>query len=209
MTRGGNRRKGPAMARHKRSDLRPARPPGHRRVRAAGILLISAVLLALLPQNAALAHGHPEPDYRDGYAWYTYSGVCEWGFVEQWHYKHHLNSQTWVSSAGRPCYYPINRGAGGIQHRAEYFKSQPWLGGPYQFCYGTYGWYRNQATSWYLDTVNNWDIWGGSGYSCNWGAGVYVDISLDFMQKFSDGGYWIPNNSGTAWRPATHHCHCP
>jgi hypothetical protein len=193
----------------RRSSSGSARSPGRRerRVRSAGLLLVASVLLALVPQNAALAHGHTEPRAKDGFGYHTSNWICLWSQVWQYHYSHELHTQTWIASAGRPCYYPVNRAPGEIQHRTEYYKSQPWLYQPYQLCNKMFGWARNTVTTWHLDTVNNWDIWPSG--SCNWGPGVYVDITMDFWQKFLNAGTHFPSTAGLAWRPATHHCHCP
>ena len=193
----------------RRSYSLPARPPGGggRRVRSAGVLLLASILLALFPQNAALAHGHPEPQDRHGFGVWSSTGTCLWSHVLQWHYRHELHSQTWARSGGpSACYYPVNRPAYSIQHRTEYYKSQPWLGGPYSWCTSMWGWAKNTTSTWHLATIINDDVWR---WNCNHGAGVYVDITIDFWQRWWWGDGYLPSSGGAAWRPATHHCHCP
>ena len=77
-------------------------------------------------------------------------------------------------------------------------------GGSYTKCYASWGWLGNSQLSWYTRDVIG-DVWP----ACNWGAGVNVDITIDFWQRWANGGQYIPSMSGAAWRPATHHCHCP
>jgi hypothetical protein len=191
----------------KRSSPGCARSPGRTsRVRSAGLLLITSVLLALLPQNAALAHGYPEPQVRNGWGYWSPTSRCVWSEIKQWHFQHEIVTSMWHPGwDGRSCALPKNEPAYSIQHRTEYYKSPAWLAsGGYTKCYASWGWLGNGRPDWYTRTVIG-DVWP----ACNWGAGVNVDITIDLWQRYAYAGLYLPSPGGTAWRPATHHCHCP
>ena len=81
----------------------------------------------------------------------------------------------------------------------EVYKAIP--GRAAEYC-GSSGWYYS-STRTYRFVGENWiDLW--SAYPCNYGFNVNVEI-------FIDGQYADLNNTwyGSAWRPATSHCHCP
>lgn len=160
----------------------------------------------MLPQNAAWAHYYREPQVRQGFGHWSPDWRCLYSDVKQWHYQHEMVTSMWFPwDTGRPCALPITEPAYTIQHRTEYYKSPAWLAaGSYTKCYASWGWLGNSQPSWYTRDVIG-DVWP----ACNWGAGVNVDITIDFWQRWANVGSCLPGISGAAWRPATHHCHCP
>lgn len=190
------------MANPRRSDLRPVRTPRHRGVCRAGVLLLATAVLATFPQAAVQAHTTSVTRTIRVYAGTIWNGsFCVFGRGLQRHYESHITTYTESPNCG---YYPQQLPPYTIRHRAEWYKSQPWLGGPYSRCHWT-GEYTNRYRVSGFTTWINYDVW----HYCNWGAGVHVDITMDTWNWAHDGGAWRPYYGGGAVRPITWHCHCP
>ena len=159
-------------------------------------LAASALSLVGLPQTAAVGHDWPQVGGR--YV-YTSGNFC----VRGEGYQNHTYSGI-VTYIEGPCSYVKSRSPSYIRHRSEYFKG--WPGQPYYFC-AYVPEKQNGTTTAALRTHVPRDVfWDG----CNFGVGVWVDISMDTWHWSAYGSYWYPNWGG--WpgiRPTTHHCHCP
>jgi hypothetical protein len=176
-----------------------------RRVRSAGFLLVASVAVAILPQSAAQGdpNGYPASMTR---TYRVYAGsfpgtpsFCVYGRGNQRHRESHITTYTEHPNCG---YYPRTLPVGTIRHRAEYFKG--WPGQPYHFC----AYVPEKANPYQMSgftTSITWDVWP----QCNFGPGVWVDITMDTWNYALYAGDWRPWYGGGAIRPITSHCHCP